>query len=55
LFHANRQTDMTKLIITVRNFTDAPKIIVIFFEIIIPARFSHCGYSPKYLAKPLVL
>jgi len=40
LFHANRQTDMTKLIVASRNSGNAPKIKVwisgnIFFESVI--------------------
>jgi hypothetical protein len=32
LFHADLQTDMTKLIVTLRNFTNSPKNIVPEFE-----------------------
>jgi len=30
LFHADRQTGMTKLIVAFRNFANAPKIIKVF-------------------------
>jgi len=30
LFHSERQTDLTKLIVAFRNFADAPKTITLF-------------------------
>ena len=48
LFHADLRTDMTKLIVTLRNFTNSPKNIVPEFELPIVQSVACSVYGLRY-------